>query len=112
MRRLNVDDVFQWISNCKGNTCDYIDCTNNNTHKYTEQTNDNKCINYDKYKFIFDDEYNNTYNEKRNKKRKTTLRNYSQHNTEKSIRHKQRKNTNTRSIPIQTPSFHITAKEG
>ena len=130
--RLNVDDVLQWLdgnNNCKSNMCEqHVDGgnsnSNNNNDKCNEQTNDknndnnNKRLNYDKYKFIFDDEYNNnnntitnTYNERRHKKRKTTLGNKStQHyitTTEKSFRHKHRKNTNTRNIPIQPPSFHI-----
>ena len=127
VRKLNVDDVLQWLdgnNKCKSNTCEqHVGCGDGNKHKCTEQTNDknnnnnNKRINYDKYKFIFDDEYNNhnntitnTYNERRHKKRKTTLGNKStQHHitTEKSFRHKHRKNTNTRNIPIQPPSFHI-----
>ena len=121
IKRLNVDNVLQWLDNCKSNTCEqHVD--KSNIHKCIEQINDknnnnNKRINYDKYKFIFDDEYNNhnnsstnTYNERRHKKRKTTLGNKStQHHitTEKSFRHKHRKNTNTRNIPIQPPSFHI-----
>lgn len=123
IRRLNVDDVLQWLDNCKSNTCEQQHVDKSNIHKCTEQINDknnnnnNKRINYDKYKFIFDDEYNNhnntitnTYNERQHKKRKTTLGNKStqQHiTTEKSFRNKHRKSTNTRNIPIQPPSFHI-----